>query len=777
MSQKKDSPTERFSFEQELGRIGENKPDSEFSFDDVPLLGGSSDGKHGSSMGKILTPRQDDTPASQGKDGQSPSLFEQMLMDGEKKAQAQHADTSAKGDAQGAQDKGGQGRPKMASLLGSPKAKIIAACAAAALIILAAAGLLCFNILSSKKPESASKGPEPAKGSAQKTPDQLAAEAVAAGDAAAKEQRFEEALKLYSGAAAAQNKPELWAKIGDCQLQLRNEDAAAEAYQKAVDAASADPAVYIVLSRILSAGKKFDAAAPLLEAMQKKFPDNPAVSLAAAEAYLAAGRNPEALANFKKASKQDLKLEQLKAFAALLARESKAEAKGVYLYAAKKFLDGASYRAAAENSDKLHDRIAILTEAATNIKDKDKRTDVLIMLADCLEKADKKDEMRKYLAELDPAAMSNESCETYIKLLIGAKMTASVESEAPKVFQKNKDNTALISRIQDMLMTPEWDETRIKIFLDWLGKDTSDPRAVYLYGRALGVSPTAKEYFEKAVAADPKFPEAWHELGRSCVRERNWKGAEKAFAEWAALNPADEQARHMLAYAQISDGKGEEALAEYEKFLGMTKLSEGQRALKMLPLAQKLPSPAFSGKLLDSLGKDPTLREEFLVQNIRTKLIYGRLSDSDFADVSIDKVREYYIYHMLSGGREKEVLHLAIPPKDFPEFWKVFLCWKNNIDPWKENAEQLIAKYRSSGNLFIPIVASLWLGKIPPEKISDYMGNISPEDEAVLYFIMAVKFHKDKNSPKSKVYFMKSKKDRQNPIYRVSEYYSNYYGL
>ena len=80
---------------------------------------------------------------------------------------------------------------------------------------------------------------------------------------------------------------------------------------------------------------------------------------------------------------------------------------------------------------------------------------------------------------------------------------------------------------------------------------------------------------------------------------------------------------------------------------------------------------------LDSL-KEFTKRE-----SIRMKLIYSSIKKSDFTDVNDPIIKKYYMIYLLGNGEYREIMSIPTKKEDFPDFWKVLVCWKQEIPSWR----------------------------------------------------------------------------------------------
>jgi tetratricopeptide (TPR) repeat protein len=84
---------------------------------------------------------------------------------------------------------------------------------------------------------------------------------------------------------------------------------------------------------------------------------------------------------------------------------------------------------------------------------------------------------------------------------------------------------------------------------------------------ALGDPATGVKACRAAIASRPNWPEAWLQLGNALGAQKDFGGAAEAFAQSARLNERDTTALFNLAYAYVELGKLREAVATVEQLL------------------------------------------------------------------------------------------------------------------------------------------------------------------------------------------------------------------
>jgi hypothetical protein len=114
---------------------------------------------------------------------------------------------------------------------------------------------------------------------------------------------------------------------------------------------------------------------------------------------------------------------------------------------------------------------------------------------------------------------------------------------------------------------------------------------------------------------------------------------------------------------------------------------------------------------------------------------------------------------------------MTVPPDEFPDFWKLFILWKNDKSGWKDGMDELIARNKSAKDATYKIIADVWNGKTSPDDARKLINKIHPDNEPLFFLMLAEKYKKDKNAIKAKLCYKAASKS-QNPLVCVIDYYS-----
>jgi hypothetical protein len=213
------------------------------------------------------------------------------------------------------------------------------------------------------------------------------------------------------------------------------------------------------------------------------------------------------------------------------------------------------------------------------------------------------------------------------------------------------------------------------------------------------------------------------------------------------------EARFGLALNNISRD-GTSALRAYEEYLVRLEVPRAEALPELLTLSQFLPTSASAEALLAEMAGLPEMADLYRRELIRTKLIYQQLTDQDFLGNYPRELRECHILYLLGQGRLGEILMMPTPKEDFPEFWKVFLCWRQGIDVWRDNALQLRAKHPDDP--LIEAATGLWLRTLTPDAAAAFLPRIPAEQKPVLVLMIAERYRTEGNRTKARIEFLRA---------------------
>jgi tetratricopeptide (TPR) repeat protein len=286
------------------------------------------------------------------------------------------------------------------------------------------------------------------------------------------------------------------------------------------------------------------------------------------------------------------------------------------------------------------------------------------------------------------------------------------------------------------------------------------------------VQPVKNKISAKKAPENLEAHKALEARGRFYFKSREWGKALKDFSTLLNEKKSVDIAR-LAAYSKAYSGDIDTAIKKYNDFLEKKKMGPSERALALIPLAQMRKTPEMSSDLLKILEKDSKFYNEYRCFYLRHKAIYSHISASDFSQWESEKTRLYRIIGLLAKGETKKVLLLPVPPSEFPDFWKTFIGWRENNKHWRRNAVKLYQKDIKGRGRVKSIAAGLWLGRVTPEKALKTLNSLNPEDDPVLYFVLAEYWRKAGNKTRQKEFYEKAVKLKGNPYRGVIIYYMN----
>ena len=591
-------------------------------------------------------------------------------------------------------------------------------------------------------------------------------------------EKYRNALEKGKGEKAAA----IHLKLANCLQAAGAVNEALGEYAAAIDSGLVDSTPIIAVAQSLAKAHDFDAAVLILEKAAGKFPSDKKLLVLLADCHYHLGDMAKAAEEYAKTSKTELSNEQMASFAtALLKSGRKTEASDVYAYAAERFDNLDYYFHATELAENVDEKVRILAKAtSTLITPKDKGSAMLKMIEVLYANGRKSEAIEK-------AKMMSVNDLPSEKMLAYASFIASVANEDPGLKASLKERlSGLINlrgsdlgfqiAMQDILLGTRMSDLALELYSEWSEAERDNPQRNYLMARCLGpASPNAKTYCLRAVALKPVFPEALAFLGDIFIRERDWPAAIDAYKKCATTNPDDLEPRRMIAMAKLRSGAGVEAVVEFEKYLETHKVGKAKAAQEVFDVALLLPKPDKAAQCLQAMSdaSHEFSKKDLKLAEIKLKAVFGQLDDKDFIGYCPAEARVYQILHLLANGRYKEVALVPTPADEFPDFWKIFVCWRHKLGEWPKSAETILEKYKDRRDSIYSACAALWLGKATPEDIAILVRKVDPESEPLLYFMIAEKLKRDKKGLQAKVFYVKALASG-NSIYKgLVEYYRN----
>lgn len=274
-------------------------------------------------------------------------------------------------------------------------------------------------------------------------------------------------------------------------------------------------------------------------------------------------------------------------------------------------------------------------------------------------------------------------------------------------------------------------------------------------------------------AKEPDIPTVSFILGNIYAANLSWAEASKAYSEAFVLSPEMPGLAEINIFARARAGDEQPAYDAYQKYLADAKTPENKKVLQLLKLSLLFLKPGHADALLARASEFPDDAESFKYYRLSRNAIYGKLSSSDFSSWDPYRFHDLHVVALLAEGKEKNVLMIRVPPSEFPDFWKVFLLWKNDSEDWKEHAAQLHEKNSGKGGDPLKKIASeLWLGAKSPEALLKEVFLVGPDQFPLFCFFLSEYYRKNSNPGLCYEYVRKASMGRGNIYRTMVGYYS-----
>ena len=746
MSSKKKNDS--FSFDNDPGKLS-GDDDVDFTFTDIPILG-SAKKKDVFSFDDLPEDKSDPSLASF-----EALLTEQPKTDGARlgKSPEDVVNFDATASSMDVQ--------RIMNSRGAKKKKLILLCSAVgAIILLAVLGISLFMGYSEPKKEETKKTLTAANKAkiAKKKREEKIASMLKSAEGKINSDKPKEALAAFNKIIKMDSKcSAAYMGLGKCYEKMKDINSAEEQYRKAIDLNSSSSATYTLLAEILIRSDKTDQAQEILATAHEKFPNDSAVSLKLADIYYDINQKEEALALYNSVkSRSSFPEKSIIKYIDLLKKDSRKKAKELLLYAGKKFKSAPLFISASKIASAPSEKVKTLTQALKNLPEDNKQlNEIRFLLAEAQVENNQKAEATATMKTIDLTKLDKEYTKNLVDLATKAGMV-DIKDYCLKLLESNPEEIALQQTILKELAQTQSPEDLLAIYSTWWKKNTREPIANYLYALALGDSRSAKKYFQDAAVLKPDFYEAIIELAKIDIRNNNLASAESHLKKAIALQPDKKAPRKLLAITQTMRGQGRTAIKKYAKFLSSKGVTGAKQASALLDIAMLMSTPGMADKYLSQIKKDPSLFQEYREKNVKRKLIFGGVTSADFAGAKTEKLRQYYIIYLFSKGRYNDLMKLRTSKKEFPEFWKIYLMRKKNINTWKTLAKLYHEKNAVTGDPAKLITIAMWEGKISLEGVEKKIKEIPQDKKGLIYALIAEEYFREKKKTKATIRFKKA---------------------
>jgi tetratricopeptide (TPR) repeat protein len=240
-------------------------------------------------------------------------------------------------------------------------------------------------------------------------------------------------------------------------------------------------------------------------------------------------------------------------------------------------------------------------------------------------------------------------------------------------------------------------------------------------------------------------------LGKLYITNQNWALAQTQFFQCLKILPNSLKAHYYLAIVDLKLSDSPATMTKYENFLKRTGLKESDRLKELVYLAQYMTTPKMTMTYLAKAKRFPALSSFVQEENIKTKFIYRTIKESDFPSPVPPGLKFYYQMYLISHGEARRMMMLPTKRKDFPEFWKVFICWRTGIKSWKKSADMILKRDKS--NQLITGIVNLLRKRISPSDAVPLIDELPYQDKPLMAIMVAEVYYREGKIYNSELFF------------------------
>jgi hypothetical protein len=341
-----------------------------------------------------------------------------------------------------------------------------------------------------------------------------------------------------------------------------------------------------------------------------------------------------------------------------------------------------------------------------------------------------------------------------------------IREETIRFFNAYPEELPIQLKVIEKMKALQIEDTAASLCREWQEQNPKLSNGLYLASLWAETDEERGDLLAKAVAAKPFLDAAFRDYSAIISAQGDRAALERFYEEWLSNSPLDRDVCRRLADLKIERGLQEAGVLRVQQILQSRDVSRSEIAARLVFSAQQLPSKALAeGYALDLKG-DSSHFNEYELARIRNKAIYGTLSEEDFAEGFYpSEVRYYHMLFLLSKNRESEVTRIPTPPADFPDFWKVYIAWRNEDSIWQELCERLLARHEKDERSFIPLIARVWLKQVDPDTARKEIDSLRREDQPIARYLLAEVFQKQKVRTKASVLYQSALRETCTPYH------------
>jgi tetratricopeptide (TPR) repeat protein len=346
------------------------------------------------------------------------------------------------------------------------------------------------------------------------------------------------------------------------------------------------------------------------------------------------------------------------------------------------------------------------------------------------------------LESVDSNLLDKEGAEKFIGMILEFRDSPILLNECHKILDKHFSNDcAFQTRLMNMMRKEGAFAFCEEFFKQQYAMHSKNAVANYMYAFFQTTTERKIELYKRALFLSPLFFQASLAFGKIYIVKQEWMEAKKQFLNCLRVSPSSLKSHYFLAVSEIKLTDSPKYIQQYEFFLRKTGIKESDILKEMIFLSQYMKTSKYTDAYLLKAAKYPELASFVEEQRIKTKFIYRMIKQSDFPKFIPSRLKFYHQLFLISKGRLREMMLIPTRRKDFPEFWKVFICWRTGIKSWRKNAELLLK--RDGDDTLIATIAKLWLRKITPLNASALIDDLPYQEQPLLAIMVAEEYYRE----------------------------------
>lgn len=567
--------------------------------------------------------------------------------------------------------------------------------------------------------------------------------------------KTKDAQAIFRKLAATQwRKADIQVKLGECHEKVGDASGALKYYSKAVSLGyrgSPHPAILVATNQYKNA--HYAKVILTLRIISKIFPKDENMAALLGSAYFKTGNLKKAFEFFNKTNPNRLSKKQMRAYAALIEKlGEKKKAFRIYLTLAKAYGDENAFIRAEKLAPDAATRTYLLSQLISKYKNTPRGALYTVQLAERMFFNENTKAALSLLSGLDPNLLDKEGAEKLLGMISRFRKAPILLNECHEMVEKYfSDDCLFQERLMRTLIEEGHYEFCREFFKQQYARYSKNALSNYMFALFQTSNTERMELYEKALALNPVFFKAAMALGKLYITNQQWAKARSQFFKCLRIVPNSMKAHYYLAIVDIKISDSPSAMTKYESFLKRTGIKEADRLRELVSLSQYMKTSKMTNAYLDQAARFPELAAFVQEQKIKTKFIYSTIKESDFSNPIPSRLKYYYQMYLISHGESMRMMMIPTRRKDFPEFWKVFICWRTGVKSW-ENSAKLLLK-RDKSNKLISGIVKLWQKRISPQDASPLIDDLPYEDKPLMAIMVAEVYYREGRIYNSEIFF------------------------